>query len=373
MAGPLLALVMIVKNEAKSIGATVASVRPWVDRYTILDTGSTDGTQGLIREAAAGLEGEVVEGPFVDFATTRNRALDEAGNKAVFTLMLSGDETLAGGAALRSFCEQHRDDPRGAYHVQIHFGSTRYDSARLARADGGWRYEGVTHEVLRKEGEGSPRERVPGAHIVHDLSERDPAAQRRRWQLDFRLLSAEHKRRPGDLRTLFYLGQTLECLGDHKSALGAYEKRAAAGGWRDEVYEALFRVGRVKEAMKRPWPEVLDAWLTAHAHSPHRAEPLYCIAWRYFSEKNWPLTYLFAQRAAQLALPEQTSLFVEPEVYLYKALDLVGTAAFYLGEYQAGEAAVRRVLDFLPGDPRLLKNLAFYEDRRQLVQRPGES
>ena len=44
---PLLEFVMIVKNEAKSIVETIESVKPWVDRWTILDTGSTDNTVEL--------------------------------------------------------------------------------------------------------------------------------------------------------------------------------------------------------------------------------------------------------------------------------------------------------------------------------------
>jgi hypothetical protein len=36
---------MIVKNEAASINATLASMRADLDFWTIVDTGSTDGTQ----------------------------------------------------------------------------------------------------------------------------------------------------------------------------------------------------------------------------------------------------------------------------------------------------------------------------------------
>ena len=52
---PLLEFVMLVKNEAKSIVETINSVKDHVDRWTILDTGSTDGTQDLIREAFRGV------------------------------------------------------------------------------------------------------------------------------------------------------------------------------------------------------------------------------------------------------------------------------------------------------------------------------
>ena len=91
---------MIVKNEASSIVGTIESVRGIVDRYTILDTGSTDGTKELIREAFRGTPGNIYEEPFVDFATTRNRAIELEGTKSIFALMLSGDEYLRQGALL---------------------------------------------------------------------------------------------------------------------------------------------------------------------------------------------------------------------------------------------------------------------------------
>lgn len=56
----------------------------------------------------------------VDFATTRNRAIELEGKKSVFVLMLSGDEYLRDGQALRRFCEQHRSwDTNEAYNLLI--------------------------------------------------------------------------------------------------------------------------------------------------------------------------------------------------------------------------------------------------------------
>jgi glycosyltransferase involved in cell wall biosynthesis len=42
---------MIVKNEAHVIRRCLASVRPLIDRWLIVDTGSSDGTQDVVREA----------------------------------------------------------------------------------------------------------------------------------------------------------------------------------------------------------------------------------------------------------------------------------------------------------------------------------
>lgn len=48
---PLLELVMITLNEAATIEHTLSSVKPFIDRYTILDTGSTDETTERIKSA----------------------------------------------------------------------------------------------------------------------------------------------------------------------------------------------------------------------------------------------------------------------------------------------------------------------------------
>lgn len=364
---PLLALVMIVKNEARSIEATIASVKPYVDRYTIVDTGSTDGTQDLIRRAFEGTPGEVLDAPFVDFSTTRNVALEAAETKSVFTLMLSGDETLMGGDALRAFCEAERSGSLGAYHVTIHYGGqSRYASSRLARTKNRWRYTGVTHEVLHHPDEHPVMQRVPAeAFIVHDLSHRDPSKQRLRWVEDKRLLAAEHERDPGNLRTIFYLAQTHECLGENEDALVFYEKRARAGGWREEAFEAQMRVGRVKSKLSLAWTDVMAAYLEAYQMAPHRAEPLHAIAMHYYREQQWPLAYLFARRAAELPYPKGDMLFVDSSLYHGKADDTLAIAAFYAGEYEVGEAAARRALAMDPENGRLKDNLSHFLRRKR--------
>jgi glycosyltransferase involved in cell wall biosynthesis len=54
---------MIVKNEAPVIARGLVSVRPIIDYWVIVDTGSTDGTQNAIHTSMAGLHGELHERP----------------------------------------------------------------------------------------------------------------------------------------------------------------------------------------------------------------------------------------------------------------------------------------------------------------------
>jgi len=54
---------MIVKNEAQVIARCLTSVRPIIDYWVIVDTGSTDGTQETIRTLTGDLPGELHERP----------------------------------------------------------------------------------------------------------------------------------------------------------------------------------------------------------------------------------------------------------------------------------------------------------------------
>ncbi len=56
---PTICLTMIVKNEAHVIERCLASVKSIVSSWVIVDTGSTDGTQEIVRSVMAGIPGEL--------------------------------------------------------------------------------------------------------------------------------------------------------------------------------------------------------------------------------------------------------------------------------------------------------------------------
>ena len=358
---PLLALVAIVKDEAPTIASVLESVRPYVDHYTILDTGSTDGTQDIIR--ASGMKGILHEGKFVDFSVTRTAALDlenAAENAAVFAIMLSGGETLQNGQALVDFCEARREAQAGAYYVQVQLGSMRFDSGRLTRVGAGWKYHGAVHEVMMGPNAEVPPERVPEAWILHEKDIKSAERDLERWRRDAKILEAKHQENPKDTRTTFYLAQTYDCLGMGAHAIRLYEKRVALGGWHEEVFEARLRLCRLRSGLGFPWHHLLEDYLALHATAPHRAEPLYDIAWHYYQEKDYAPAFLFARRAAELPRPIKDKLFVQESLYRWQAVDLVACTADKIGEMRVGLEAARKASEAVPSDARLAGNLEFY-------------
>src|SRR5271157_4491428 len=85
---------MIVKNESAVIGRCLASVKSVIDHWVIVDTGSSDGTQSIIRKCLEGIPGELHERPWVDFAFNRNEVLALAKGKGDYFLLLDADESL---------------------------------------------------------------------------------------------------------------------------------------------------------------------------------------------------------------------------------------------------------------------------------------
>ncbi|MFI5334997.1 MAG: hypothetical protein ACHQT8_07570, partial [Chlamydiales bacterium] len=73
---------MIVKDESAVIEKCLSTVKPLIDYWVIVDTGSKDGTQDLIRNFLKDIPGELHERPWVNFEYNRNEALDLARNKA---------------------------------------------------------------------------------------------------------------------------------------------------------------------------------------------------------------------------------------------------------------------------------------------------
>lgn len=350
---PLLGLVMIVKNEARRIVEVLASYRPYIDAWTILDTGSTDGTPELIRGELAGIPGTLYEEPFVDFATSRNRALELHGKTTVFTIMPNGD-VLQGGAELTRFLATRRNDRFGAYRVRITPG--HYYHPLVMRAGAGWHYKWRTHECAVGSAVGPM---IPDVAVVRDRGSRTDEEWRQRWTRDLDLLHRDRTEDPSDPRPYFYLGQTHECLGQFAEALSFFERRTELGGYFDEVYEAKYRIGKMKALLERPWAEVQQAYLDAYSHDPRRAEPLHAIAEYWHSKENHALTRIFATAAAGLPKPP-TDLFLDEEVYAWRSADLAAISSYYSGHKEEGRRFAEHVVRQRPDDERLRANRAFY-------------
>lgn len=357
---PLLSLVMIVKNERLTIQKTLASTLPHVDRYTILDTGSTDGTQEIIQALSKehSTPGRVLEEPFVDFATSRNRCLALAGQEAVYFLSMDANDELREGGALVDWCRTYQSMKGPEHHsflVRVRWNNELFSMQRLFRSDAGCRYVGRIHEHL--ETEVPPSLTVESAYVFHER-DADEAKSRERWVRDCQLLEEELEDRPEDSRAMFYLAQSYVLTGRYQEGFDLYSSRAALGGPDEETFIALFRRAELAERfLQKPWEEIEQMYQQAHHHSPTRAEPLVRLGHHHANQGDYERAYHYLRHACDLPIPYDCTMNIDLELYEFGRWDLLGSVAYFVGRYDEGMQAIEKAMRFPDVTPEARRQL----------------
>ena len=210
-----LALVMIVKNEERSLARALESARKFVDKIIILDTGSTDGTIEIAKSFGAEIHHYEWQD---DFAAARNAAL--AKSNASWNLILDADEWIeSGGEALSA-----ANLPPLRVRPPSYVGCVRLSNARRSENDPdkriflprvlprGVRYEGRIHEQPVS---GLPRVLLP---ILFGHDGYAPEQLEQKKGRNEALLRAELDGNPDDYYLWYQLGRELFVHGDAQEA-----------------------------------------------------------------------------------------------------------------------------------------------------------
>lgn len=335
--GQTICLCMIVKNEAHVLRRCIHSVRPLIDAWCIVDTGSSDGTQALVRECLHELPGKLVERPWKNFGHNRTEALVFARPFADYVLVMDADEFLVIPEGFR--CPALQSD---AYELLLDLNGITYYRNQLVRSALPWRYEGVLHEYItcdlphRQARLSSLKIQI----VVEGARSSDPLKYRR----DALVLEEALLQEPENARHMFYLAQSYRDASEPELAIDRYRRRVAMEGFPEEVWYARFQIAALKEQTCAPWPEVLHAYLEAYAARPHRAEPLYRIGMAYQQQKEFALARLFLGQAMQILYPSQDVLFVEGDMYSYLLPLEYAVACYWLGLHSEAIQVTDRLL-----------------------------
>ncbi len=227
---------VIARNAGARLPRLLRSVRPYVGRMLVMDTGSTDNTTDLAQAEGA----QVAHFRWCDdFAAARNAALEVAG--ADWHVVLDADEwLLSGGESLQALTDQA---PCFVGSVQLlnHTDEAQQSLAhdRISRVlPGHLRYAGRVHEQPQH---ALPVRALP-VHIGHDgYRAADLAAKRGR---NARLLQLALAETPGDAYLWYQLGKDAAIYDDHPAAETAFAQAAAlphaAPWWLDLVPRRLY-------------------------------------------------------------------------------------------------------------------------------------
>lgn len=360
-APPPITLSMIVKDEARVIARCLASVKEHLTGWAVVDTGSTDGTQDIIRRELTGIPGKVIDLPWKGFAGSRNDALDlarEVSGGAGYFLTLDADEVLVWpkGSAM---APKLTDDVYGIRFTLIG-GESTWQRTLLGRLSIPWRWVGDVHEYLDCGPHDPSKTLITGACVEshtdgararprrYSVFDHLPAGSQIAWSTkkyvkDVSVLEGMAKTDVADARAVFYLAQSYTGARQIDKAIETYRRRVAMGGWGEEVFYSLFQIAALREARGDDWREVARAHLEAYAARPTRAESLWALAVLHNDHGEPAVAELYGRAAASMTRPNDCLLVME-SVYEWRAADEWAGALGRLGRFDEALGILRKIV-----------------------------
>lgn len=329
---PTVGLAMMASNEERVIERALLSVRDKIDWWTVVDTGSVDRTEEIVRDTLSGVPGQLLREPWVDFGHNRTVALNANKGHCDYSLMLDADDEMA----FDDNWEIPSTEP-AAYYVEVEAGRYRYTRTQFFRTDLPWEYRGRIHEYAYLEESDCASEfvmpqKLERVRYIQHFCEGYHSSNPNKFLRDAEIMNEEWLS-SGNPRWLFLLAQSYRDAGMWREAAETYELRAryVNGGWNEERYISLLELGRLRED-----PETLAV---AYSFDPGRIESLVSLAKVYRERGMLAVADLYIERALELAKrrnpPE--ALYIELDCWNWRVYDEAALVKYRLGDSRAAQ------------------------------------
>lgn len=336
----LIHFTMIVKNAGEKFEEVLTKNLPIIDRWTILDTGSTDNTIDIIKKVLVGKKkGELFQEPFVDFGTSRNRCLELAGNSCKYKLML--DDTYVTQGDLRDFLNTVRGDQfADSYSLYISSDDVQYCSNRITKTSSNLKYVYKIHEVIQMENNVNVCVPIEKSNIFDVRADYMEKRTMDRKDYDLKLLFEMVEELPNDPRHLYYIGQTYNLLKNYEKAFEYFMKRVEhpVEGNIQEKLDACFEASRLANFfLSKPWEECEKLYLRTFEMDKTRPEAMYFIGIHHYLNNNFYEAYMKMKKAFEIGYPVHCQYSLKPTLSFHFVPKFLSELCYRYGDYETGE------------------------------------
>jgi glycosyltransferase involved in cell wall biosynthesis len=343
------AAAMMLKNESERIMVTLKTLVGIVKGLIVFDTGSTDGTIEILEKwcMEQNIPLHLKRGDFIDFSKSRNELLDYADTVKGYDylLLLDCNDELQGGEVFLDECEKLSKIPEKVFMIRQRWLTgtfvNKYLNTRLVKTHHGWRYTRRVHEYLSPPTEERDINRpvVSESVILYQNRNDDDDKTLKRFKRDKELLLADVLKE-NNPRDMFYLAQTLSCLGEFDESYNWYQKRGEIieGFW-EERFHAYLRSAEIAISKKHDIELAIANYFKA-AMIDFRAEPLVALGKIYRDKQDFVLAYTFLSAACELEFPYNNILFVSEKDYSYERWQQFSIVCYYVSRFTEGRIAL---------------------------------
>jgi len=385
-----LALNFICKDESPVIENMLESAKDIVDLIVVNDTGSTDGTQQIIKNFGEkyGIPTYVFERPFDDFENSRNHAMQKLRDVVaelnwnadqVHGFWFDCDETLVIDSKFNK--SQFTKD---LYMINTYIGQMKYTRNTFFKVSKPFRWYGPVHEFIVCDDQNITSGLAENIHV-------DVKMTGNSWLGDIAEKYASHaykleayiNKNRQDPRWIFYTAQSWHdaaSIKDNKEeneerlrrSLKYYRERVSrTDGYAEEIYYAQYRIGTIMRIIEEPWHLTHMELLKAYQIDPLRGESIKVIIDHYLQMGDWNMAYLyskFAKTTFHGKNPYPTRLlFVDEATYVWKFAEAHAAASFYTGRMDEAKQTYQEIVNLTKTHPQF-----FSQDDLNKIQMNGQ-
>jgi hypothetical protein len=339
-------------NEAHNVDCFLSWASE-ADGMYCLDTGSTDGTQDLLRRHGVEVENRVVDPWRFDEAKNRGMALvpDDAEICVCFNL----DEAMFPRTGWRRQLEilwspwvsQARYKYIASLAPDGGAGATFWFAAIHSRHEYIWRYP--THEVLWGI-QGKFGETITTSLECHHA--------RPSWKPksdDLSLLKLALAEAPDDHRCLHYYGRELYFHRRWQEADFCLRKHMEVSSWGKEKAASAKMLAICAGHLQRPW-EVEQWYLRAVSEAPEMREHWMSLGRYYLKQKKYLAGYYCAKQALEINYRDMWHYHCSETDWHAGPWELLSICAWHTGLQSESREAIRKAVDLAPGNARVKSN-----------------
>ena len=382
---PKFSIVLIAKNEAKTLPKCIASLKDFTDRggeVILCDTGSTDGTANLARSLGCkvtevgekfikvidkdlakkinerfiiGDEPAIVKegNRLFDFAAARNYATSLATNDMICTL----DADEAYSVLNIDKLNQLIDEGYEQFEYQFVFAHDGYGRPAIQFVQSKFfdkrkiQWTGIVHEVLSGEG----KRILLGTDVIYLEHWQLPGGEHRGNYLVG--LALDCLENPDKDRQSHYFAREMMWTGHPKSAIAEFERHVAMNRWPAERAQSVIFMGDCYGMLNQPEKQ-LEMYHKALSIDPNRREAFIKIAFFYKAQNRPQQVILYA--LAALEVPWTDYYANDKAMYEHVPHELLYWAYGWLGNISNAQEHILKCLKYQPENPIYLRDTKFY-------------